>query len=178
MNPMGSPNIWEYSRPGDYSSPRPYQTPGKYSIPWQYGASSSSAAAETEMDRGSGGGGGGGGRGSGGGRGEGDDGGRYIRKVGWLTALFYALLGLLGYVMANSTASLVGGAVLSVPFVVASTLLELNVTLGAVFGLVFALFVFAYCAKKFNKSRKMVPAGLLFAFSSWTLLSYLRALLV
>jgi len=49
-----------------------------------------------------------------------------------------------------------------------------NPSLGAGLGLVFSVLVLAYCAKKFHKSKKLVPGGVLFGFSAWTLLAYLR----
>jgi len=122
------------------------------------------------------GGGGGRGRGAGAGGAGGEDKYRFIRRVGWIVAFFYACLGLIGYAMANSTTSLVGGACLSIPFAIASSLMELSPTLGVVFGLVFSIPVFAYCYNKYKKSRKLVPAGLLFGFSTWTLVSYAKVL--
>ncbi len=186
-NPMGAPNFWEYGTPGDYSSPSSYRAPGQYQVPFKYspaGGAPGPISARASGGGGSGGGTGGGGRkggsgGSGGSGGRGGSGGdkwRSIRKVGWLVALLYASLGLIGYVMANSTASLVGGAALSTPFAIASLLMELNAAVGLGVGLAFSVVVFAYCVKKFRKSGKLMPAGLLLSFSTWSLISYLRAI--
>ena len=192
VNPMGSPNFWEYGSPVDYSSPKPYQTPGEYQTPFPY-SPSSDVRSDTNTSLGGGTGWGTGGRG--GGRGGGgdnrggtsrgdssgsDDGerGKRVRRVGWIVACFYACLGMIGFLIANSTASLVGGLMLSLPFVTASALMELNLILGVSFGLTFGVLVFGYCLKKYLKSRKLVPAGALLAFSSWTLYSYVQYLLL
>ena len=169
---MGGPNFWSYTQPADYKSPSDYKSPLSYNAPFQYSPPSTEEG---------GGGGGGGGAGKGFGGGWGGDGGEsgdsFPRKIGWIAAFVYAALGMVGYVAAGSTMSLIGGAALSLPFAVASALMELNLALGTWFGLIFAALVFAYCFNKFQKSKKVVPGGALFAFSAFTLGSYAKALL-
>ena len=172
---MGGPNFWSYSSPGDYSSPMNYQSPMQYGTPFQY------SPPATDSDDG-GDGIGSGGDGSGGKRwtgfgGEGEDGGKFLRKLNWLAALLYASLGLVGYFVGGSTMSLIGGASLSAPFALAGPLMSLNTTLGVVFGLVFSALIFAYCYSKYAKSKKMMPAGVLFGFSTYTLLAYLKVVM-
>ena len=86
-------------------------------------------------------------------------------------------LKVVGYFVGGSTMSLIGGASLSAPFALAGPLMSLNTTLGVVFGLVFSALIFAYCYSKYAKSKKMMPAGVLFGFSTYTLLVYLKVVM-
>ena len=164
-NPAGGPNFWSYGTPSTYSSPMDYKSPGDYQTPFQYSPPSTTGEG--------GGGGSGGGRGFGlGGGGDGDGG-----RIGWVAAFVYAALGLVGYLAAGSSASLVGGAALSVPFAVSSLARRLSPALGSCLGLAFSALVFAFCLKKFRKSAKKQVSGTLLAFSAYVLATYAKIVL-
>src|SRR3954470_653698 len=69
--------------------------------------------------------------------------------------------GVMGYVKAHSTVSLITGAVSGILLVLADYLLPGNLIAGLVLALVVSLLLFGQFLPRFIRTRKLMPAGLM-----------------
>jgi uncharacterized membrane protein (UPF0136 family) len=94
--------------------------------------------------------------------------------VGQVTLGVYALLlavgGIMGYVKAGSKPSLIAGVGSAVVALACQVIINMNRTLGLALGAVLAAILLAVFGKRFSKSRKFMPGGILMAVSLVVLL--------